>query len=30
MQETVFTKEAPNGESEMILLAPRTHQVEEE
>ena len=30
MQETVFTKEAPNGESEMILLAPRTHQVQEE
>lgn len=26
MKETVFTKEAPNGEQEMILLAPRTHQ----
>ena len=30
MQETVFTKEAPNGESEMILLAPRTHQLQEQ
>ena len=30
MKETVFTKEAANGESEMILLAPRAHQKEEQ
>jgi hypothetical protein len=30
MKETVFTKEAPNGDSEMILLAPRIHQKLEE